>query len=193
MAGIFVSNSRSYIIRGILAILTGGLLLFLPGLTLQTVVVVIGGMLLLSGLINLILSNRKKAGGLGGFWSFQGFFNMAVGITFIVAPATMVKIFAVFFGIILLIMGAMQLMSALATHSWSGWSWLFFILALLTLGGGILLLYNPFKTAETILIFIGAILVVYGISEIFMAGKVRHIQDYHKGVPVQDIQHEEVD
>ena len=62
-------------------------------------------MLLLSGLINLVLSKGKKAGGLGGFWSVQGFFNIAVGLAFIIAPSTMVKIFVVFFGFVLLIMG----------------------------------------------------------------------------------------
>ncbi len=192
MAGIFVSSSRSYVIRGILAILTGGLLLFLPGLTLQTVLIVIGGMLLISGMINIALSNRKKVGGFSSYWSIQGLFNIAVGLIFMIAPATMVKIFAVLFGIILLIMGITQLMSAFATHSWSGWSWIFFILALLTLAGGILLLYNPFKTAEVVLIFIGAILLIYGISEIFMAGKVKHIKEFHRGVQIQDIQHEEI-
>ena len=49
MATIFVSSSRNYVVRGILTILTGGLLLFMPGLTMQTVMIVIGGMLLLSG------------------------------------------------------------------------------------------------------------------------------------------------
>ncbi len=192
MATLFVSTTRNYLLRGILTILTGCLLLFMPGLTMQTVVMVVGGMLLLSGLINLIYSNRKKAGNLSGFWSFQGIFSIAVGLTFIIAPSTMIKIFAVFFGIILLIMGLMQLISALATRSWSGWYLLIIILALLTITGGILLLYNPFKTAEAILIFIGVILLVYGISEIFMAGKVKNIKEYHRGAPVKDIDHEEL-
>jgi uncharacterized membrane protein HdeD (DUF308 family) len=192
MATLFVSTTRNYLLRGILTILTGCLLLFMPGLTMQTVMMVIGGMLLLSGLINLIYSNRKKAGSLSGFWSFQGLFSIAVGLTFIVAPATMVKIFVVFFGIILLIMGIMQLISALATRSWSGWYWMIIVLALLTITGGILLLYNPFKTAEVILIFTGAILVLYGISEIFMAWKIKNQGQFYHGVPVKDIPHEEV-
>ena len=66
------------------------------------------------------------------------------------------------------------------------------VLALLTITGGILLLYNPFKTAEVILTFTGAVLVLYGISEIFMAGKIKNQGKYYNGVPVKDIPHEEV-
>jgi uncharacterized membrane protein HdeD (DUF308 family) len=192
MANIFVSSSRNYVLRGILTILTGGLLLFMPGLTMQTVMIMIGGMLMLSGLINLILSNRKKAGSLSGLWSFQGFSSIVIGLTFIVAPAIMVKVFAIFFGIILLIMGIMQLIGALSTRSWTGRHWMIIIPALLTITGGILLLYNPFESAEAILIFIGAILVLYGISEIFMAGKVKKRGQYVNGVQTKDIPHEEV-
>lgn len=192
MVNFIIPNSRNYVIRGILTIITGSFLLFMPGLTMETVMMVIGAMLLLSGLITLILSNNKKAGGLNGFWSFQGFFNIAVGLAFIVAPATMVKIFAFFFGFILLIMGIMQLIGALSTRSWSGWSWIFFAFGLLTFAGGFLLLYNPFKSAETILSFIGVLLVLYGISEIFMARNVKQRAQYHQGVLIKDIPHEEV-
>ena len=192
MMNFIIPNPRNYVIRGIITIITGCFLLFMPGLTMETVTMVIGGMLLLSGLINLILSRSKKVGGLSGLWSFQGFFNIAVGLAFIVAPATMVKIFVVFFAVILLIMGIMQLIGAAATRSWSGWSWIFFVIGLLTFTGGILLLYNPFKSAETILSFIGALLILYGISEIFMAGKVKQRAQYHQGVPIKDIPHEEI-
>jgi uncharacterized membrane protein HdeD (DUF308 family) len=192
ITGFFISSSPNHIVRGILTSLMGCFLLFMPGLTMQTVMIMIGVMFLLSGLITMILSNRKRNRGMRGFWSFQGISNLAFGFAFVVAPNTMLKVFVFLLGCILLILGIIQLVGAAGTLSFSRWSWIFLIMAFLTLAGGILLLVNPFKSVETILSFIGALFIIYGISEIFMARKVTQKPGYFKGVPIQDIPHEEV-
>lgn len=192
ITGVFISSSSNHIVRGILTFLTGCFLLFMPGLTMQTVMVLIGVMFLLSGLITMILSNRKRNRGLRGFWSFQGISNLAFGFAFVIAPNTMLKVFVFFLGFILLILGTIQLAGALGTLSFSRWSWIFLIIAVLTFAGGILLMVNPFKSVETILSFVGALFVLYGISEIFMARKVKQRHNYFGGTPIEDIPHEEV-
>jgi len=96
ITGFFISSSPNHIVRGILTILTGCFLLFMPGLTMQTVMIMIGVMFLLSGLITMILSNRKGNRGMRGFWSFQGISNLVFGFAFIVAPNTMLKVFVFF-------------------------------------------------------------------------------------------------
>jgi uncharacterized membrane protein HdeD (DUF308 family) len=192
ITGFFISSSPNHIVRGILTILTGCFLLFMPGLTMQTVMIMIGVMFLLSGLITMILSNRKRNRGMRGFWSFQGISNLVFGFAFIVAPNTMLKVFVFFLGFILLILGIIQLIGALGTLSLSRWSWIFLIFALLTLGGGILLLVHPFESVEKILSFVGALFIIFGISEIFISQKVKHRARYFNGTPTQDISHEEV-
>jgi len=73
------------------------------------------------------------------------------------------------------------------------WAWIFFIIALLTLASGVFLLSDPFKSAETILPFLGALLVLNGVSGLFMAFKAgRQPQTYH-GATVQDVTYEEVE
>ena len=126
------------------------------------------------------------------FWSAQGIMTVLFGIVFIASPSVMVKVFVVFLGIILLIMGLFQLIGALGILSRSGWAWIYFLIALLTLASGIFLLINPFKSAEAILVFLGAILILNGISELFMAWKVGHQPQTYKGTPVQDVTYEEV-
>jgi len=190
--GVIISSSPNHIVRGILTILTGCFLLFMPGLTMQTVMIMIGIMFLLSGLIAMILSNRKRNRGAKGFWSFQGISNLAFGFAFIIAPNTMLNVVVFFLGCILLILGIIQIIGALGVFSYSGWAWIFLILALLTLGGGILLMVNPSMSVRTILYVVGALFVIYGISEILLAGKVRNRSQYLNGVPVKDIPHEEV-
>lgn len=192
ITGFFISSSTNHIVRGILTILTGCFLLFMPGLTMQTVMIMIGVMFLLSGLITMILSNLKRNRGMRGFWSFQGISNLVFGFAFIVAPNTMLKVFVFFLGFILLILGIIQLIGALGTLSLSRWSWIFLIFALLTLGGGILLLVHPFESVEKILSFVGALFIIFGISEIFISQKVKQRARYFNGAPTQDISHEEV-
>ena len=192
MAKLFVSNSKNSITRSISTILIGGVLLFVPGLTMKTVMMVIGAMLLLSGLVTLILSNLKKDRNQIGFWSFQGIMNIVFGMIFITSPTTMIKIFIIFIGIILLIMGFLQLAGALGSLTRSVWAWIFLIVGLLTLGSGVFLLSDPFKSAETILPFLGALFILNGISDLFRTRKTDHKPPKYNGSDVQDIPYEEV-
>jgi len=187
-----VPNSKNSLFRGILTIALGCVLLFVPGLTLQTVIIIIGAMLILSGLITLILSNRKKNRTVNGFLSAQGIMNVLFGIVFVASPTVIVKVFVFFLGIILLIMGLFQLIGALGSLARSGWSLIYFLIALLTLASGLFLLTDTFKSAETILSFLGVILILNGLSELFMAWKISHQLPTYKGTPVEDVTYEEV-
>ena len=184
-----MGKSFHYILRGLLTLLTGLFLLVMPGLTVQTAVMVIGAMLLSSGLITLFLSNR--AIGIKGFVSLQGVFNIGVGLAFLVAPTAMLKIFVVFFGIILLIIGTTQLIGALSRFTWRGWSIIYLLFALTLLTGGFMLIYNPFKSMETIVSFIGILLIFYGLSQL-MSVKLKKKSEYFNGSHIEDIPHEEI-
>ncbi len=107
-------------------------------------------------------------------------------------PEAMLKVFVAFFGIILLMIGSVQLISALTSFAWRLWSLIYLIFALAMLSGGILLLYNPFKSLEAIVSFIGMLLIFYGISQV-MSFKVKKQTEYYKGSPVEDIPHEEAE
>ena len=157
-----------------------------------TVLIIIGSMLCLKGLITMIVTNIKKAGTQSGVWSLQGVFNILFGVIFILSPEAMVKVFVVFLGILLLMMGFAQLMGALSTLSKSIWSWLFLLIAILTLVGGAFLFTDPFKSAEAILSFLGVILILNGISELFISRKSKTAQETYRGSPIQDTTHEEL-
>jgi uncharacterized membrane protein HdeD (DUF308 family) len=87
--------------------------------------------------------------------------------------------------------GSVQLISAIAAFSWRIWSLIYLFFAFLMVSGGLILLYNPFKSLETIVSFIGVLLVFYGTSQI-MSVKAKKRTDYYKGSPVEDIPHEEI-
>jgi uncharacterized membrane protein HdeD (DUF308 family) len=192
MRNLFGSGSGSSIIRSIVIILVGGVFLFIPGLTIKTIMMIIGAMLLVNGLISLFFSNLKKGGAMGGFGSLQGLTNVVFGIIFITSPSAIVKIFMIFIGIILLIMGLLQVMGTVGRLSRSIRAWIIFLIGVVTLGSGGFLLSNPYKSAEAILPFLGAVLILNGISGLFMARKSANRPPEYKGTEIQDITYEEV-
>jgi uncharacterized membrane protein HdeD (DUF308 family) len=192
MGRFFVPNTRNSYLRSVMTIALGSLLLFVPGLTMQTVMVAIGVMLLFSGLVTLVLSNRKRSGAMNGIWSAQGIMTILFGIVFIASPSAMIKVFVIFLGIILLILGFFQLLGSLSTLTRSAWAWIFFLMAVLTLAGGIFLLTDPFKSAEKILPLLGGLLILNGVSELFSTWKVGRQPKTYNGTVVEDVPFEEV-
>ena len=168
----FQPNPLNALVRGILTIGVGILFLTVPGLTLKSVIMTIGAMILVNGLFTLLFSYVKPKNGRGAA-SFPGLFNILLSIPFLLTPLVIVKVFGFFFGFIFLMMGLMQFFGALGTLSKSVWSWVYLIFAILMTSGGLFLLVRPIESAENILTFFGGILLLYGFFELLMAWRLK--------------------
>jgi len=193
MAVMFASNSRKSIVRILSTIVTGCILLFVPGLTMKTVVVVMGSMLAFSGLLTLLLSNFSNRSYQGGFVSVQGTVSIIFGLILISSPAAMVKIFMVIIGIVLVMMGLAQLFGSMRALGRSVWAWFFMIIGFLTLISGSYLLSDPFKSAEAILPFLGALILLNGLTDLLKYFKGPKQPKDPNEPTVQDISYEEVE
>ncbi len=192
MANLFVSISKGTFIRSVLTICTGCVFFFIPGLTMKTVMTIIGSMLLISGLITLLLSTLRNFGNRTRFGPAQGVANIFFGTIFIAAPDFIINLFMIVIGIILLIMGLFQVLASTRALARSFWAWLFLLIGIVTMISGLLLLFNPFKSAEAILPFLGVLLILNGISDLFRKRKsVASDQKQHE-TTVQDIPYEEI-
>jgi hypothetical protein len=80
--------------------------------------------------------------------------------------------FGITMGIGFLLIGIFQLIATLSIRHQYGWSWIYFSISMLMIIAGIILFTNPFAGAETILIFIGIFLLIYGVAELYMAWKL---------------------
>jgi uncharacterized membrane protein HdeD (DUF308 family) len=187
----FQPNPLNALVRGILTIGVGILILTVPGLTLQSVIMTIGVMILVNGMFTLLFSYLKPKNGRGAP-SFPGLFNILLSIPFLIAPLVIVKVFGFFFGFIFLMIGVMQFFGALAALSKSFWAWVYLAFALMMTSGGLFLLVKPIQSAENILTFFGAILVLYGILEIFTAWRIRKMPPRSNSGNVVDTTYEEV-
>jgi uncharacterized membrane protein HdeD (DUF308 family) len=152
----------------------------------------VGGMIVLSGIFTLLFSPKKRSNAINFGSSFQGFFNIVWGLLFLLFPMIIVKVFGIFFGIILLLLGLMQLLGALGTLSKSVLSWIYLIFALLMVSGGAFLLVKPIESAENIITFLGAILLVYGLLELMMAWRLKKMPKGTNAGNVVDTTYEEL-
>lgn len=80
--------------------------------------------------------------------------------------------FGITMGIGFLLIGIFQLIATLSIRHQYGWSWIYFSISMLMIIAEIILFTNPFAGAETILIFIGIFLLIYGVAELYMAWKL---------------------
>ncbi len=168
----FQPNPLNALIRGILTISVGILFLTLPGLTLKSVIMTIGAMILVNGLLTLLFSYLKPKNG-RSTTSFPGVFNMILGILFLLSPMVIVEVFGFFFGSIFLLIGMMQLFGALGTLWKSIWSWVYLLFALLMTSAGIFLLVKPVESAKNILTFLGVMMLLYGFLELLKAWRLK--------------------
>jgi uncharacterized membrane protein HdeD (DUF308 family) len=179
-------------VRGVLALIIGGVAVFVPGLTMKTIVITIGSLIILGGVINILISLLKEK---NVSWSrelSQPFLNVVFGLVLVLMPELFVTIIIMVVGIGLLLTGVIQLAGVIKMHEIMGWQWLYLIISLLVLTSGIVLLSNPFESAEAIFTFFGVIMMLYGISELIMSWKLSHAKDQYKGTNVHDIDHTEL-
>lgn len=180
------------LIRGCVTIVVGILFLSLPGLTIKSVVMTIGAMILVNGVIGLLFSGIRKKQGKVVRSAFQDYFNILLGILLIASPLAIVEFFSFIFGFILLMLGITQFFGALGSLSKSLWSWIYLIFASLMTLGGLFLLVKPIESAENILTFFGAILLLYGILEVFNAWRLKKMPKGTNAGNIIDTTYEEV-
>jgi len=185
-------SPQNAFIRGVLTAAVGVVFLSIPDLTLKSVIMTVGGMIVLSGIFTLLFSSKKRNNAMSLGSSFQGFFNIVWGLLFLLFPMVVVKVFGIFFGIILLLLGMMQLMGALGTLSRSVLSWIYLIFSLLMVSGGAFLLVKPIESAENIITFLGVILLVYGLFELMMAWRLKKMPKGANAGNIVDTTYEEL-
>ena len=155
-----------FIIRAISAILLGVMLILWPKNAILFMVMAIGILFIVPGLIALIsYFSRERAKRSETPFLFAGIGSLLFGIILMVVPQFFVNVLMYLLGFILLLGGIEQIVNLIRARKWAKVSAGFYVLPVLILIAGILVLFNPFRTAETLFILIGATCFIYGIME----------------------------
>ena len=137
-------SHQKTLIRGILSLALGILCIAVPGITINTVIVIIGAVLIISGLTSLWIMRKNLQNPINNIVSSQGWATIVFGLVLALFPSVFVSIFVVLFGLGLILIGASQLISISVSSRNFGFSLLGAIIGGGTIIGCFVLLSDPF-------------------------------------------------
>ena len=152
------------LITPIVLILSGLLLLFIPGGIINTVISIFGIIIIALGALSIIEAVKSKQSNIGIAY---GILMSILGIVFISSPNVIAGIIPLILGIWILIKSAIRLQYVFFLKDSGSEEWIkAMIVNILTLILGMVLIFNPFKGAETIMRIIGIFMIIYAILDI---------------------------
>ena len=184
------------IASALLCIALGVVLVVWPDMSVQIACMAIGAVLILNGISRLINFIFKRDGSLFSQMNLvMGIIITVIGVWIILQPAKVVAMIPILVGIIIIIHGINNLQQAvsLCQSRYDKW-WIALILGLLTVGFGVLLIFNPFEAVETLVMFIGLFLIYDGVSDIWIVSRVSRMgREIKQAVEAIDTEGREVD
>ena len=181
------SIRKNLLLTSILTILSGILLIVYPGYTMSILCMIFGVLCAVYGMVRIVAWIAKTRV-LGNADLIMGLIAFAAGVVLMAHPGFVVSIIPSVVGFIILAIGINKLKDAfdIKNSGYSKW-WSLLIPAILVLGLGLLIILNPFATAELTVRVIGATLAFNGVSDIWTITRVnKTIKNVHNYSDVID-------
>lgn len=160
-----------------MALVYGLLALLLPATILDTFMTVSGIVAAVFGVIWLLVAfNRKKNGMPWGISLFEAIVMILLGVAAIVWSQKTAEVLIVIIGIWVAIIGLMQLITLLSLSKFV-YRGVFLICSLLAICFGVLMIFNPFESAEFFIKLTGVIALLVGIMTIMFSFAIRSLQN----------------
>jgi uncharacterized membrane protein HdeD (DUF308 family) len=173
MHSTLVRNWWAFVIRGVLAILFGLIALFMPAVTMLSLVIVFAAYAATDGVFAIVSAVRAaNQGERWGWLALAGVVGIAAGIAAIMWPGLTVALFIALIAVWALITGGFLLAAAFRLDADHGRWWLA-LGAVASLVYGALLLLAPMIGALVLTWWIGAYAIVFGIAMIATALHLR--------------------
>lgn len=170
MKSILREQRISSIIMALVTLVMGFLLLFWPDRSVKILCALLGAVLIVTGAAYIFgwLIRRRK-GGFPAWFLIPGVLLAAMGMWLLNNPKLVVALIQYIFAAVVIFHGVLDLQSAivLAVARRRRW-WVDLLIALLTLGLGVLVLFNPFETFEALVMLIGFTLIYDGLSDLWL-------------------------
>lgn len=177
------ADYKNSMYRSVLAIILGLVVMLWPGAAIKYIIMLIGIIFLVTGLISFIVSYQNKDKQSGGLTSFSGIGSIVLGVLLLCIPSSFATIFMFLLGFVLVIAAIGQFVTLAAARQFGYAAPVGYLFPVLILIAGIVILFDPFKSAESIFIIFGLTAVFYGITNLvnqYKINKLRKEQDFHK-------------
>ena len=168
------SNFKGGIYRAVLAILLGLALLIWPADALKYVVMLIGIVFLAIGIIAFIISSRNREEHQRS--PLSGIGSVILGLLLVCLPSTFATVFMFLLGFILVVAAVGQFVTLAAARQFGRIAPVSFLFPVLILIVGIVILFDPFSSAESVFILFGITAVFYGVTDLLNQYSIRKMR-----------------
>jgi len=164
-------------LKGTLSVVFGSLAIAYSDATIRVIVIYFGiiiitaGVFLIFGAVSHMKHNKKWA-----WWLAEGAFDLIFGLVIITRPEVTVALFVLIIGFWTLLMGLVEIVNAVNLQKMAGNWWLLGAKGIVSILFGVLVLTNPFATAQLLIIFVGLFAVVYGLFTIMTSFELRKLR-----------------
>lgn len=162
----------SYLIFSFFLCLMGLALMIWPEISAETFCLIIGAVSLIYGIVKIVGYFRQGA---AAYSLFQldlagGIFLVVIGTILLIHPAYILTILPVVVGFYMIIDGVVKVQTSIDAKRYGlrAW-WLVLACALLCVGLGVYLLFNPFEGGALLMVVIGVSILFDGVQNIFDA------------------------
>lgn len=177
----FFGSSYGYV-RAAIALLLGLFLVIFPDVAIKSIIQIIGGFAIASGIVSLVsylrLNDEEKKGATAII--INAIFSLLAGFILFFFPGFFAKLIIVILGILLTISGLNQIRSLYVANKEAKLSPALFIMPVLITIGGILLIFNSMDITKTFVIIFGVAIIVYAVSEILSTIFIKKRVDVQK-------------
>lgn len=173
MLSVLARNWWAFVARGIFAVLFGLIALFMPGVTMLSLVLVFAAYAIVDGIFAIVAAvNAAKAGERWGVFVLQGLVGIIAGVAAAAWPAITVVVFVAVIAAWALITGGLMFAAAMNVDDGHGRWWLV-VAAVASVAYGIMLVIAPAIGALVLTWWIGAYALIFGIAMLVLAFQLR--------------------
>ena len=174
----FSQNWWTFAVRGVLAVIFGVMALIWPGQTLQALVLVFGAYALMDGTF-AIFAGIASYRYFDRWWAvlLEGVVGVVVGLLTFFWPGITALVLLYFIAAWALITGIFEIVAAIQLRREITGEWMLILGGLLSIIFGIILFVFPGAGAASVVWMIGIYAIVFGISEIIFAFRLRGLRN----------------
>ena len=171
-----MKNKNNAIVRIICAIILGLVLVFWPSLTINYLVMTIGGVFLVAGVISFsTFLFRDKEKYVDIRFPFESSGSILFGLVLIIIPGVFINVLMYVMGVLLILACIQQIYILIAIRRRGTVPLGFYIVPVLTLICSLAIIIHPFGVLRNTFIFLGVIALIYGINELINYIKFRKL------------------
>ena len=187
MREFFHTMKVSFLLAAILYVILGLVLLLWPGVSAVVFCYAFGGVLLAYGVVTVVsffLRDSRQSSFV--FELLLGIIAAALGLLFLLRPSVVATVLPVILGLFIAVDGLVNLKRALELRRMAYVRWNIPLwLSVGSVALGAFIVFQPFLAAEALVMFLGAVLIYEGVSDLWTIFRVTQwTKEYRKTHPV---------